>query len=964
MRQSISMFLAIFLMFASFSISVPAARADADLIFELAITGENGAATQANVSNTVEGNDSVLGIKGTPMIGEFHGAAGTKKYLSFGDNVLDAVPADNQLNRAMVSVEDTNFINKDALTFEAWLKPKSVTTSVYQHPFALPSPLTTTDYSGFEIFTVGNSWRMRVGGSYKGIENSVDMTGYCGNWTHIVVTRQWSNDRWTSYTYVNGVQVPGFNIVNAQPNPAGRRDETGYILGIGNGNQHNGLRAFKGDIATFKVFNKILTPSEALANYNATLLDFTPCPETMEIESVTPAKGLLNPAGGQIIINFNDFVDKDTLSGIAFTKSGDSVNIGVVKTDAGATKIVRVEFPALDKVASYVLTIPATVKSVNNNAVESAVYHFSAWTDALVFELDISGTSGIATVKDVSDAVSGSSSDMEILGTLMLGSFQSYVGETKYISIGNSEITAVDGEKDPLNRSAILVQNDDFLGQNEMTIETWMKPKWMSNAVNGYGINYPFSLSNGIINASSFETMIFGDSFYVRPGGASGPVTLTNMSAYNDGWMHVAITRKWNNPGSTSGTWSYETFVNGNKIDALSTTTASTTRLAETDHFLAIGHSSWNGDNDSRRTRSFRGDVAMFKVYNKLLTPADVLKNYHDTEGNFAISSDKEMEIVSVTPEGGKITTKAGKFVIEFSDYVDLDSLSGITLKKADGSAVKGVVFVDTASKFSKTVMVNHGTLEDRAEYILTIDTTVKSLGGKFVQQTKHYEFDAEKMGVGGAPEVLYTNLNGLSYSDNIIDIIFDNDMAESSFNATRFALRGADDKKIPTEFIGYNSSIRRAQIKLLERLDFNAEYTLTVGGMSDKQGGVLKQRDITFKIKDYEATVEKLYFTNGDNQQINQIQGSAEVKANAKLVNNSSDWKTCAVITVAADESGRIVFIKDVREDIAPKGNAIITAGVSAAGFTNGYTLKAYVWDITLNGFLPVIFNPLNIGY
>ena len=74
---------------------------------------------------------------------------------------------------------------------------------------------------------------------------------------------------------------------------------------------------------------------------------------------------------------------------------------------------------------------------------------------------------------------------------------------------------------------------------------------------------------------------------------------------------------------------------NGNKIDELSQTTASTTRISETDHLLAIGHSSWNGDNDSRRTRSFRGDVAMFKVYNKLLTPVDMLANYNATSDNF-----------------------------------------------------------------------------------------------------------------------------------------------------------------------------------------------------------------------------------------------------------------------------------------------------------------------------------------
>ncbi|MCK9479102.1 MAG: Ig-like domain-containing protein [Firmicutes bacterium] len=606
------------------------------LVFELNISGTNGqAATVGDVSNKVAGSTSVLGIKGTPMINEYQGSDGIRKYLSFGDNVLDAAPADNQLNRAMVSVEDANFINKDALTFETWIRPKNTTNVVSYHPFSIVSPLTTTDYSAFEIFTVGNYWYMRAGGNYKGAQAAAWVTDYADKWIHMVVTRQWNGSKWTSFTYLNGVRFTGFDINNVQPSPTGRKDEVGYVLGIGNANQSNGLRALKGDIGSFKVYNKIFTPQEALAKYYATAAGFTEPSDTMEIESVTPADGLLNPAEGEITINFSDFVDKNTLGDITLKKSGDAVNKGAVKTDEGSTKIVRVEYSSLDEGVNYVLTIPATIKNTGNVAVVPGVYNFRTWSDSLVFELDITGASGAATESDISNAVSGSNSGMEILGTLMLGSFQSHAGDTKYISIGNSEIAAVDGENDPLNRSAILVDSDYFRGQNEMTIETWIKPKWMSNAVNGYGINYPFSLSNGIINASSFETMILGDSFYVRPGGASGPVTLTNMSDYNDGWMHVAITRKWNNPGSTSGTWSYETFVNGNKIDELSQTTASTTRISETDHLLAIGHSSWNGDNDSRRTRSFRGDVAMFKVYNKLLTPVDMLANYNATSDNF-----------------------------------------------------------------------------------------------------------------------------------------------------------------------------------------------------------------------------------------------------------------------------------------------------------------------------------------
>lgn len=152
-------------------------------------------------------------------------------------------------------------IPTSALTIEAWVKsPGLVSGSAYNGIISLTYGLTLSLISSGYVF-------FRVYDSSLLVINSLSSTGvncYDGKWHHIVVT----NDGSTSAIYIDGV----FNISTpysfyGDTNPSWYSNTS--ICRIGE-EVNNSNRFFNGNISIVKVYEKALSATEVLQNFNAT----------------------------------------------------------------------------------------------------------------------------------------------------------------------------------------------------------------------------------------------------------------------------------------------------------------------------------------------------------------------------------------------------------------------------------------------------------------------------------------------------------------------------------------------------------------------------------------------------------------------------------------------------------------------------------------------------------------------
>ena len=152
-------------------------------------------------------------------------------------------------------------ISTSAVTFDVWVKsPGLVSGSLYNGIISLTYGLTLS------IITSGNVF-FRVYDSSSLVINNLTSTGvncYDGKWHHIVGT----NNGVTSTIYIDGV----FNISTSSPfygdvNPSWYSNTS--ICRIGE-EVNNTNRFFNGNISIVKVYNRALSVTEVLQNYNAT----------------------------------------------------------------------------------------------------------------------------------------------------------------------------------------------------------------------------------------------------------------------------------------------------------------------------------------------------------------------------------------------------------------------------------------------------------------------------------------------------------------------------------------------------------------------------------------------------------------------------------------------------------------------------------------------------------------------
>jgi len=350
-------------------------------------------------------------------------------------------------------------------------------------------------------------------------------------------------------------------------------------------------------------------------------------------------------------------------------------------------------------------------------------------TSNLIFDLDLSEVTVSAdtalAAADVSNAVAGNDTVFGIGGTIRTGSLTNAQGETtKYLSFG-TDTTVTNPYWSTLN-----VTDESFSGQDELTIESWARiPDLVANTGGSlFKVLYGATPKN---NTVSYSMGYYGPSFFNLNLLGQAELKSGSIAGYENEWLHIVTTRKWNNPGATTGTWTTTTYINGVKIDALSVTTAEVTRQEIEKLIFVGGGGTYNNG-------AFKGDISDFKVYDTILSAEDVAAEYNKSVENFVTDSGS-MCITTITPEDCLLSPEQGEISIKFDNYVDADTISGITLQKQNGGFVN--IGIESGGVYSKTVTVTYSGLEEGILYILSVPATVKSLSQVALSNPGEYTF-------------------------------------------------------------------------------------------------------------------------------------------------------------------------------------------------------------------------------
>ena len=171
------------------------------------------------------------------------------------------------------------------------------------------------------------------------------------------------------------------------------------------------------------------------------------------------------------------------------------------------------------------------------------------------------------------------------------------------------------------NASGLKVVDDTLMNQKAMTVETWVR----GTDFGGAGVMYDdcYIFQGPRMEGRAYEWTDGTSTLWWDPLGdnASYRLQQSNIQKYNNEWKHLAFTKAYD---ETAGEWTYALYIDGAKI-------SSATKAAEfgneTSNVLMIG-------NNQGLAHGFEGDIATFKVYNTVLTEAQIKASYKaDKEG-------------------------------------------------------------------------------------------------------------------------------------------------------------------------------------------------------------------------------------------------------------------------------------------------------------------------------------------
>ncbi len=133
------------------------------------------------------------------------------------------------------------------------------------------------------------------------------------------------------------------------------------------------------------------------------------------------------------------------------------------------------------------------------------------------------------------------------------------------------------------------------------------------------------------------------------------------------------------------------------------------------------------------------------------------------------VMASTDFAVSYISENDGEILCTLGEIEIEFTDSIDIDTLSGITFTKADESEIKGGAYVLNGEEDNQ-VIVKFGRLE-KGEYVLCITEDLKSAGGESAIYSRYeYSVLTDK----DAP-VAYSNYSDIELGETDVETLISN---------------------------------------------------------------------------------------------------------------------------------------------------------------------------------------------
>ena len=405
------------------------------------------------------------------------------------------------------------------------------------------------------------------------------------------------------------------------------------------------------------------------------------------------------------------------------------------------------------------LAMVLTLAMVLGICVVSGVSAATVQQNGLVFDLDLTGfdeayqfvNNNEPTTLDATGNTTrfypfrSTSGDKQ--GWPEVGGFDSANGRTKYISFVKYD---PETKQDlSTNNIALRANNQAVMNLNEMTVEYWAKKDGLDDTK--CDRPFKFATTNENANSGYFELMIYNNEFRLRPFGSNDYcVYARGTSQFDEQWVHYAITKKWI-PAATEdgfGAWEIKTYANGELIQSGS-------QPEDADH-KKIEQATDNGNlyiGGDGLTGGLRGSIGEFRVYNRILSNADVKNNYNAEVLNYTTLADT----LELTNQPTTLNHASGELTLEFNNVIDEATLNNsIALQNSDDTPVKGGVYAYFADAAQKTVKVKYGTLEKDTQYKLVISSNLSSKNGK--------AFTGQEIQLTSSKDIINEDFSGSDY--------------------------------------------------------------------------------------------------------------------------------------------------------------------------------------------------------
>lgn len=661
-----------------------------------------------------------------------------KEYISGNDEDVTAVQfategeTGSTLGLIQVDAETINELlgeNGDKeMTVTFWAKP-------YRNHYGSPFNYSADIKSGSI-----NTWCMKNYFEFK-IANGKTKVSVSqlplNEWTFYAISKTWTesdttpgNGTW-DYTVLFGDTVK--TGTSAEVTYSDNSAMNMYLGAAGTKFTDAGQYPFQGEMAGLKVYNSALTQEQltslkATENYSVLTTEEELPDSFVQTDITDGAVKTVSTAGRKHVINFDNFIDGDTLSAVTLTDAdGNSPEGFAVSKYAGR---LFVSYTALKDGKDYTLSITDALKSRNGisaTPVSMTLKASSAYTP--VFTMDLSEyTADTQTVKN------GVTSDAT--GIYVRNSGEQKPNVKEYYGPSGEKVLALQTANDDATKEstgvgslgAIEVEKDtinEILGSNkdkEITVTFWAK-NYARTQNSGSFVNLAVDNKEDLANASFTSYKTTKHDYFsiggtkVRQGGndyAFGPMN-------TDEWRFFAVSKFWteSDDSAEKGTWTYIV----QDGDGVKTGTVENVAYTDTENMsLQIGA---RIKSDDTPQYALQGEIAGVTVYNQALTQ-EQLASIKENENYSVLLEEKDLpqtfELVTDI-ENITISPYAQSLELEFSNIIKASTIkSGIKLYDPMGNEVKTVIVPS-----GKIAKLTFGDLKDNMTYTLVINDELKS---------------------------------------------------------------------------------------------------------------------------------------------------------------------------------------------------------------------------------------------